>query len=186
MALTSSSQGSSGGSCPHPGDSKAAHPCGLTFSEVLGVPVSQPPPLSPAPGGAWSWFWTRALGVLSGMDPSGCTLLLALISVSLTTPGCTCWWNSGSVSLLTVSGAMDAASYKHLELLPCLRPSGTGLLVDGGVVFWSNFLLLTHLPLGSSQPLLLHDEYVPICTQRYRKGAEKVHVNPLENLNHAL
>lgn len=76
MALTSSCWGSS----LHPGDSAEAQPCGLTSSEVWVVPVSQPP-LNPAPGGARAWLWTCAPGVV---DPTGCVLLLALISVSLT------------------------------------------------------------------------------------------------------
>lgn len=85
MALTNSSQGSSGGSSPHPGASKEAHSCGLTLSEVLSVSDVQPL-LSPAPWGCLDWLWTRAPGVLSGMDPSGCMRLLALTSVSLLLP----------------------------------------------------------------------------------------------------
>lgn len=71
-----------------------------------------------------------------------------------------------------MSGAIDAPVIKHLALLSYLK-----LLVDEGVICWGSFLLLAHLPLGGSQPLLLQDEYVPVCTQRYRNGAEMLHEN---------
>lgn len=46
-------------------------------------------------------------------------------------------------------------------------------VVDEGVVCWGNFLLLAHLPLGSSQLLLSHVECVPVA----HIGAEMVHAN---------
>lgn len=55
----------SGGSTPHPGDSTEAQPCGLSFSEVQGIPALQPL-LSPAP---WECL-DLALDLCSG-----CTLL---------------------------------------------------------------------------------------------------------------
>lgn len=155
MALTSSCWGSS----LHPGDSTEAQPCGLTSSEVWVVPVSQPP-LNPAPGGARAWLWTCAPGVV---DPTGCVLLLALISVSLT------------ILALLAAGTQDLfhcwlclGLLMHTEWMP-----GTAAVLkalwDWALGWWGCFCLEQHL--------LLHDEHVPACTQRYRNGAEMVHVN---------